>query len=66
MAGAEDAVVATYPEKKSVFEEYIATLTEMASQPATPVEQLKKSIGVEYIESEPSVQARLPYYIEIE
>ena len=65
LAGAEDAVVATYPEKKSVFEEYIATLTEMASQPATPVEQLKQTIGVEYISDEPSVQARMPYYIEI-
>jgi protease-4 len=65
LAGAEDAVVATYPEKKSIFEEYIATLTEMASQPATPVEQLKQTIGVEYISDEPSVQARMPYYIEI-
>ena len=61
LAGAEDAVVATYPEKKSIFEEYIATLTEMASQPATPVEQLKQTIGVEYISDEPSVQARMPY-----
>ncbi|MBO5932667.1 MAG: signal peptide peptidase SppA, partial [Bacteroidaceae bacterium] len=65
LAGAEDAVVATYPEKKSIFEEYIATLTEMASQPATPVEQLKQTIGIEYISDEPSVQARMPYYIEI-
>lgn len=66
LAGTEDAVVATYPKKKNVLEEYLATFTEMASQSATPIEQLKKSIGVEYIESEPSVQARLPYYIEIE
>lgn len=65
LAGAADAIVTTYPEKKSVFEEYLSTFTEMVSQPATPIEQLKKSIGVEYINDEPSIQARLPYYIEI-
>lgn len=65
LANAADAVVTSYPEKKSVFEEYLSTFTEMVSQPSTPIEQLKQSIGIQYIDDEPSVQARLPYYIEI-
>ena len=65
VANAADAVVTSYPEKKSVFEEYLSTFTEMVSQPSTPIEQLKQSIGIQYIDDEPSVQARLPYYIEI-